>query len=53
MKQFLKKNNNNNQGAEILYEKFIRVYLLRNQDKIDKHISGAAKNAESLLSKNE
>ncbi|KAG4107365.1 receptor accessory protein 5 [Neocallimastix lanati (nom. inval.)] len=40
-------------GAEILYEKFIRVYLLRNQDKIDKHISGAAKNAESLLSKNE
>ncbi|KAG4089326.1 receptor accessory protein 5 [Neocallimastix lanati (nom. inval.)] len=36
-------------GAEILYEKFVRVYLLRNQSTIDGHLNKAAKNAESIL----
>ncbi|ORX75924.1 hypothetical protein BCR32DRAFT_224687 [Anaeromyces robustus] len=40
-------------GAEVLYEKFVKVYLLRNQDKIDSHINSAVKNAENLYSKTE
>jgi len=35
-------------GAELLYNKFIKVYLIKNQGKIDSHIEGAIKNAEQL-----
>eukprot|EP00833_Pecoramyces_ruminatium_P007756 jgi/Orpsp1_1/1181788/evm.model.c7180000078621.1 len=40
-------------GAEILYEKFIRVYLLRNQSTIDSKINSAAKGAGDLFNKTE
>jgi len=35
-------------GAELMYNKFIKVYLLKNQEKIDSHIDQAVKNAEQL-----
>jgi receptor expression-enhancing protein 5/6 len=40
-------------GAELLYNKFVRVYLLKNQETIDNGINKAVKNAEQLYNKTE
>jgi len=40
-------------GAEVIYDKFIRVFLMKNQSKIDNSINKAVRNAEHLYNKTE
>ncbi|ORX50370.1 receptor accessory protein 5 [Piromyces finnis] len=40
-------------GAEVIYNKYIRVYLLKNESAIDSGINKAVKNAEQLYNKAE